>query len=88
MITTFRGRTLDWYMKLFVVPVGIPEKSLDQIQSGLVDELKNPKSESQCITELKEIKQMSNEYAWDFDQRFKTLMVNVSFQIFDIQHKE
>jgi hypothetical protein len=31
------------------------------------------KSESQCITELKEIKQKVAEPVWEFDQRFKTL---------------
>ena len=25
---------------------------------------------------------------WDFDQRFKMLMAKVSFQMFDVQHKE
>ena len=25
---------------------------------------------------------------WDFDQRFKTLMAQVSFQMSDVQHKE
>ena len=42
----------------------------------------------QYITELKEIKQYPNETVWDFDQRFKTLMARVSFEMNDIQHKE
>ena len=47
MITTHRGRALDWYMKLFVVPTGIPQKTLDhEIRAGLIDEFRNPKSES------------------------------------------
>ena len=28
------------------------------------------------------------EYVWDFDQRFKTLMAKVSFQMLDVHHKE
>ena len=52
MITTLRGRALDWYMKFSMVPVGIPKKSLDQIRMGPIDEFKNPKYELQCITEL------------------------------------
>ena len=47
MITTFRDHALDWYMKFYVVPVGVPQKSLDQIQIGLIEEFKKPKSESQ-----------------------------------------
>ena len=54
----------------------------------MISEFKKPKSESQCITEIKEIKQSLEETVWDFDQRFKTLMAKVSFQMFDVQHKE
>ena len=31
MITTLRGRALDWYMKFSMVPTGVPHKTLDQI---------------------------------------------------------
>jgi hypothetical protein len=31
-------------------------KPLNQIKNGLIVEFKKPKSESQCITEMKEIK--------------------------------
>ena len=37
---------------------------------------------------MKEIKQFHNEMVWDFDQRFKTVMARVSFDMSDIQHKE
>jgi len=63
-------------------------KSLDDITNALITEFKKPKSESQCITELKEIKQLSNKTVWDFDQRFKVLMGQVSFSIPDAEHKE
>ena len=46
MITTLRGRALDWYMKLFMVLVGIHQKSLDQIHTGFIEEFKKPKYES------------------------------------------
>ena len=64
------------------------EKTLDEIRTGLFEEFKKPKSETQYITELKEIKQLPNETIWDFDQRFKTLIAQVSFQMSDVQHKE
>ena len=53
MITTFRGHSLDWYMKFLVVPVGVPHKSLDHIWIRLIEEFKKPKSESHGIIELK-----------------------------------
>ena len=54
----------------------------------MICEFGKPKSESQCITEIKEIKQLPMESIWDFDQRFKNLMAKFSFQMSDIQHKE
>ena len=54
----------------------------------MISEFRKPKSESQCITEIKEIKQALAESVWDFDQRFKTLMAKVSFQMSSVQHKE
>ena len=54
----------------------------------MISEFRKPKSESQCITEIKEIKQALAELVWDFDQRFKTLMAKVSFQLSNVQHKE
>ena len=56
MITTLRGQALDWYMKFSVVSTGVPQKTLDQIRAGLIDEFRKPKYDSQCITEIKEIK--------------------------------
>ena len=63
-------------------------KTLDEIQTGLFEEFKKPKSEAQYITELKEIKQFPNEMIWDFDQLFNMLMAHFSFQMSDVQHKE
>jgi hypothetical protein len=69
--TTLRDHTLRWYMK-FVNGFAQP-KPLNKIKTALSAEFKKPKSESQCITELKEIKQKVAEPVWEFDQRLKTL---------------
>ena len=54
----------------------------------MIFEFRKPKLESQCITEIKEIKQAPAETMWDFDQRFKTPMAKLIFQMSDVQHKE
>jgi len=56
-------------------------RTLDEIKTALILDFKKPKSESQCIIELKEITQGPNEMVWDFDQRFKSLMDKLTFQI-------
>jgi len=84
MVTTFRDQALNWFMKH---SAGQP-KTLAEIRMALIAEFKKTKSESQCIIELKEIKQMNGESTWDFDQQFKVLMGQVSFEISDAQHKE
>jgi hypothetical protein len=84
--TTLRDRTLSWYMKLVQGPA--QPKTLNEINNMLIVEFKKPKSESQCITELKEIKQKVAEPVWEFDQRFKTLTGRLTFKIPDEQNKE
>jgi hypothetical protein len=84
--TTLRDRTLSWYMKL-VQGLAQP-KPLNEIKNVLIAEFKKPKSESQCIIELKDIKQTVEEPVWEFDQRFKTLTGCLTFQIPDEQNKE
>jgi len=84
VVTTFRDRALNWFMKF---SRGQP-KTLNEIQMALIVEFKKPKSESQCIIEIKEIKQLNSEPTWDFDQRFKVLMGQVSFPISYAQNKE
>jgi hypothetical protein len=84
--TTLRDHALSWYMKL-VQGLAQP-KPLNEIKNALIAEFKKPKSESQCITELKEIKQKVAEPVWEFDQRFKTLTGRLTFQIPDEQNKE
>jgi hypothetical protein len=63
--TTLRDRALSWYMKL-VQGLAQP-KPLNQINNALITEFKKPKSESQCITKLNEIKQKVAEPIWEFD---------------------
>jgi hypothetical protein len=88
LATTFRGCALVWYMKLqSIMPTG-QARTLVEIKQVLLKEFKNPKSESQYITELKEIKQVQTESVWDFDQCFKDVMGRLNFQIPDQQHQE
>ena len=61
--------------------------ALAEIKAAMIKEFKKLKSESQCITELKEIQQRRGESVWDFDQRFKVLLDQVSFPIGPAQHK-
>jgi hypothetical protein len=59
---------------------GIAEpKPLNEIKNALIVEFKKPNSESQCIIELKEIKQRVVELVWEFNQRFMTLIGHLSF---------
>jgi hypothetical protein len=66
----------------------VQPKPLNDIKTALSAEFKKPKSESQFITKLKEIKQRVVEPILEFDQRFKTLTGRLIFQIPDEQNKE
>ena len=83
LVTTLRDRALTWYIKYTTLP-----KTLAQVKNAMIKEFKKPKSESQCITELKDIKQLPSESVWDFDQKFKALIDQVSFEFAPEQHKE
>ena len=84
LITSFQDRALTWFMKFS----STQNPTLDEIKAALTKEFKKPKSESQSITKLKEIQQRRGESVWDFDQRFKVLLDQVSFTISPAQHKE
>ena len=84
LVTSFRDRALTWFTKFS----STQSHTLDDIKASIIKEFKKPKSESQCITELKEIQQRRGESVWDFDQRFKVLLYQVSFPIGPAQHKE
>ena len=84
LITSFRDWALTWFMKFS----STQSHSLDDIKEAIIKEFKKPKSESQCITELKEIQQKQGESVWDFDQRFKVLLDQASFTIGPAQQKE
>ena len=77
LVTYFRDRALTWFVNFS----SIQNHALADIKSAMIKEFKKPKSESQCITELKEIQQRRGESVWDFDQRFKVLLDQVSFPI-------
>ena len=62
MIMTLQGRALEWYMKFSIVPIGVVPKTLNKIRLGLIDEFKKSKYESQCITEIKAIKNLPTNF--------------------------
>ena len=51
LVTSFRDRALTWFMKFS----STQSHALDDIKAAIVKEFKKLKSESQCITKLKEI---------------------------------
>jgi hypothetical protein len=59
-----------------------------KINKALLKEFKNPNSESQYITKLKDIKYVQTESVWDFDQCFKDVMGRLTFQIRYQQRQE
>jgi hypothetical protein len=67
---------------------GATPKLSNAIKTSLIVEFKKPNSESQCITEMKEIKKRIVEPVWEFDQIFKTLAGHLSFQIPYEKNKE
>jgi hypothetical protein len=66
----------------------VQPKPLNDIKTALSAEFKKPKSNSQCIIELKEIKQRVVEAVWEFDKRFKTLTGHLKFHIPEEYNKE
>ena len=58
MITTLRGCALDQFTNFCVVPLGTPQNTLDGIPPTMICEFRKPRSESECITEIKEIKKL------------------------------
>lgn len=85
LITTLQDRALSWYIKNNMVN---PVASLVATKNTLNVEFKKPKLQSQCITKIKEIKQVVNEIAWDVDQRLKCLIGQANFHISNELHKE
>ena len=51
LVTSFRDRALTWFMKFS----STQNHALADIKAAMIKEFKKSKSESQCITELKEI---------------------------------
>jgi hypothetical protein len=76
LATMLRGHTLLWYMKLHINTPTRKDRNLEEIKKALLKEFKKPKSESQYMTELKEVKSKS---LWDCNQRFKVVMEKMNF---------
>jgi hypothetical protein len=85
---TFRDHALLWYMKYQIMTLAGQTRTLAEVRKDLLKEFQKPKSKSQCITELKEIKKIMNELVWDYDQIFKILKDRLTFQIPYEQHRE
>jgi len=83
-----RDISLTWYMKYkAIVPAGRP-RSLAKIKNDILKEFKKPKSKSQCITKIKEIKQKEGEVIWDYEKWFKILLDRLAFLIQVVKHRE
>jgi hypothetical protein len=77
--TTFKYIALTWYMKYkAIVSVG-QARSLAKIKRDPLRQFQKMKSESQCITEIKEIKQQVGENMWDYDHHFNILLDGLTF---------
>jgi hypothetical protein len=72
--TTFIDRALTWYMKYKATVSARKERFLTKIKRDLLREFQKPKLESQCITEIKEVKKQVGEIMWDYDQHFNILL--------------
>jgi hypothetical protein len=83
-----RDCALLWYMKYHNTTLVGLTKKLAKVRQALLKEFQKPKSQLQCIAELKEIKQIVNEALWDYDQRFKILKDRLTFWIPNEQHRE
>ena len=51
--------------KLINMPGGT--RTLDETKQVMLEDFQKPKPESQCIIEIKEIKQQPREKIWDYD---------------------
>ena len=61
METTLKNRVLTWYVKYKRMVAQGVVRTLDEIKKEMLKEFQKPKMESQCITEIKEIKQHPRE---------------------------
>jgi hypothetical protein len=65
--TNFSDRALTWYMKYKAIALAGHARSLAKIKHDMIREFQKLKSESQCIKEIKEIKQKEGEIIWDYE---------------------
>lgn len=85
LVIVLQDKALSWYIKYGTMNL---VSSLVATKNTLNVEFKKPKSQSQCITKIKEIKQAIKQMAWGVDMRLKCLMGQANFQISDGLHKE
>ena len=81
----FEERALDWYMGYIGEHVNA---TIDEIKTTLNQQFKKPKSYSQIVNKLKDIKQGPSESVWEADQRLKKAIREGGFKYDDKQHTE
>jgi len=81
----FEERALDWYMGYVGQNVNA---TIDEIKVALKQQFKKPKSYSQIINELKDIKQGPSKSVWEANQRLKKATKEGGFQYDERQHTE
>nr|KUM45298.1 hypothetical protein ABT39_MTgene3471 [Picea glauca] len=61
---------------------------MNEVKQAFIVEFQKPKIEQQSYVEMKNIKQILGESAWEYDKRFRDFMSRLTYQIHDAQHKE
>jgi hypothetical protein len=77
-----------WYMKYKETASMGHTRFLTKTKRDLLKDFQKNKSESQCITKIKDIKKQLGDNVWDYDQQFKILLNRLTFQIKYVQHRE
>lgn len=62
LVTTLQDKASSWYIKYSITN---PATSLADTKKAMNTKFKKPKSQSQCITEIKEIKKVVNGTYWE-----------------------
>ena len=86
--TTLKDKAMMWYMKYKSTTSAVQARSLKEIKRYLLREFQRPKSESQCITKVKDINKLVVETSWDYHQWFNIFLDRLTFQLQEIQHRE
>ena len=81
-LIAFQERALSWYINYSVMN---QNATLDKKNLARNAEFRKPKSQSQCITKIKEIDKLVTKTMWEVDQIFNKLLSEVNFEIPDEQ---